>query len=173
MVLRDIDILKKIDKEAILPKDIANLDSKVITTFSFSTLDENIAKLFEPYAPSTKRRLNAMKRLKKEGFLVGISLMHMLPYISDTEIAIDEMVSKFKDIEVDYLFGGGLTLYGDTDNDSKIKYYKLLNENFPDIVDDTKRVFRNKEYPLGSYQNKVYGRLANVSKKYNIRNSII
>lgn len=173
LILRDIDILRKINNNAILPKDIANLKSKIIITFSFSTIDEKIAKLFEPKAPSPKRRIEAIKKLKKENFLVGVSLMPLLPYISDTEIAIDKMLAEFKNIGCDYIFSGGLTLFGDTASDSKIKYYKILNEHFPDFVGPSKKIFGNNDYPSPTYQNKIYKRLANASKKYGIRNNII
>lgn len=111
LINRDIDILKNIDSSAILPEDINYLKSKVMITFSFSTLDEKIANLFENSAPSPKKRLKSIEKLKKEGFLVGVSLMPLLPYISDLEIAIDEMIFKFKDMGCDYVFGGSLTLF--------------------------------------------------------------
>jgi DNA repair photolyase len=175
LIVRDIDILKKINDGAVLPKDIANLDSKVMITFSFSTIDEKIAKLFEPNAPNLKQRLKAMKQLKKEGFLVGVSLMPMLPYISDTEIAIEEMIKCFKDVggvSVDYIFGGSLTLFGNTDGDSKTRYYKILAKYFPEIVETTEKLFKDKEYPICSYQKEVYVRLATISDKYGVKNRI-
>lgn len=172
LILRDIDILRKINNSAILPEDIANLKSKIMVTFSFSTIDEKLAKLFEPKAPSPKRRLKAMKKLKKENFSVGVSLMPILPYISDAETAIDEIFSEFKNIGCDYVFSGGLTLFGDTANDSKIKYYKILNENFQDLLEPTKKIFKNNDYPSSSYQNKIYKRFDDISKKYGIRNKI-
>ena len=173
LILRDVDILKKINQNSILPEDIGNLKSKVIVTFSFSTLDDEIANLFEKSAPNIKKRLKAMKTLKNEKFLVGVSLMPVLPFISDTKIAIDEMFSEFQDIGCDYVFGASLTLFGDSANDSKTKYYKIIKKHFPDILDETKKLFDDKEYPKISYQNKIYKRLANCSKKYQIKNSII
>ncbi|WP_224425423.1 radical SAM protein [Methanobrevibacter sp. TMH8] len=173
LVLRDIDILREINDNAILPKDIANLKSKVMVTFSFSTVDSVIARLFEPNAPSPKRRLEAMKILKEEGFLVGVSVMPMLPYISDNKTAIDEMFAEFKNVGCDYAFYGGLTLFGDTASDSKTKYYKILKEHFPDIIEPTKKIFGNNDYSSTSYQNKIYKRFADISEKYSIRNKII
>lgn len=173
LVLRDIDLFKKINKNGLLPKDIEKLDSKVIITFSFSTLDEKVAKIFEPNAPNINRRLKAIKKLKDEEFLVGVSLMPLLPFISDSYASIDKIISIFSDIEVDYVFGGSLTLFGERDNDSKTKYYKILNENFPKFVEPTKNIFKEKEYPNISYQNNIYKNLENVCRKYNIKNSII
>ena len=173
LVLRDIDLFKKINKNGLLPKDIEKLDSKVIITFSFSTLDEKVAKIFEPNAPNINRRLKAIKKLKDEEFLVGVSLIPLLPFISDSYASIDKIISIFSDIEVDYVFGGSLTLFGEGDNDSKTKYYKILNENFPKFVEPTKNIFKEKEYPNINYQNNIYKNLENVCRKYNIKNSII
>ena len=173
LILRDIDILKKINDEAILPKDIANLKSKVMVTFSFSTIDEEIAKIFEPNTPNLKRRIQAMKKLKKEGFSVGVCFMPILPYISDTEIAIDEMIAAVKDIGCDYVLGFCLTLFGNTTKDSKTKYYKILDKHFPDLVCKTEKIFKANEYPNASYQNKIYKRLADISGKYGMKNSMI
>jgi len=173
LILRDIDILKKINDGAILPEYISNLKSKVMVTFSFSTIDEEIAKIFEPNTPSVKRRIRAMKKLKKENFLVGVCFMPILPYISDTEIAIDKIITTFKDMGCDYVLGYPLTLFGNTTNDSKTKYYKILDKHFPDILPKTEKLFKSNEYPLAGYQSKIYKRLAYISKKHGMKNSMI
>lgn len=109
-----------------MPKNIANLRSKIMLTFSFSTIDNKIAKLFESNAPNPERRIEWMKKSKKKVFLVGVSLMSMLLYTSDSEEVIEEIIiSTFKNVGVDHVFLVGLTLFGNTDNDSKIKYIKF------------------------------------------------
>ena len=58
LVLRDLYILKEIDINAILPEDLKqNLNHRVIISLSLSTLDEKLANLFEPGAPTPKERL--------------------------------------------------------------------------------------------------------------------
>jgi DNA repair photolyase len=52
-VLRDLDILKKIDETAILPDDLKKLNRGAMITFSISTLDEKLARALEPGAPRT------------------------------------------------------------------------------------------------------------------------
>ena len=173
LILRDIDILKKINDEAILPKNMKSLKSKVMVSFSFSTIDEKIAKIFEPNTPKLKKRIQAMKKLKEEGFMVGVCFMPMLPYISDTEVVIDEMMTVFKDIGCDYVLAYPLTLFGNTENDSKTKYYKILNEHFPDLVSKTEKLFKGNDYPLSGYQSKIYKRVAKFSKKYGMKTSMI
>ena len=49
LVLRDLDILKEIDENAILPNDLkSKLKHGAIISFSISTLDEKLAKMLEP-----------------------------------------------------------------------------------------------------------------------------
>ncbi len=55
LVLRDIDLLKEIDRNAILPEDLRILKRGVIVTFSISTLDESLSSIVEPgYAGAAK-----------------------------------------------------------------------------------------------------------------------
>jgi len=100
MVLRDLDLLKEIDKNAILPEDLENkLKRGVIVNFSISTLDENLAKLLEPGTPKPIERLEAMQKIKEEGLLAGISYIPVLPFLSDSEEKLDEMIRSAEDLE--------------------------------------------------------------------------
>ena len=65
LILRDLDILKTIDENAILPKDLEpKLRNGTLITFSFSTLDEDVREIFEPNAPRIKERLNAISKIR-------------------------------------------------------------------------------------------------------------
>ena len=60
LILRDLELLKEIDKNAILSRDLGKLKHDVLITFSLLTIDERIAKIFEPNAPKPKERLEAL-----------------------------------------------------------------------------------------------------------------
>lgn len=69
LILRDLDLLSEIEKNAILPVDLQNqLSRKSFITFSFSILNDSIAKIFEPGATSPSLRISALKETLKEGF---------------------------------------------------------------------------------------------------------
>ena len=85
LILRDIDLLKEIDENAILPKDLEKLKHGTLITFSFSTLDEKIAKIFEPNAPKPKERLETLQKIKEAGFYASIAYIPVLPFISDSD----------------------------------------------------------------------------------------
>lgn len=180
LILRDIDILRKIDEEAILPNDISEeLSSKVIISFSFSTIDESIGEIFESSVPSIKRRLNAISKLSSENFIVGVAFMPILPLIADNPQSIKKAIYTFNKHGVDFIIPGGMSLFGEGENSSRERYFNLVKEHFPQHFEETKELFYNRktgvfnDYPLGSHYKKVYNNIVKESKKYGIKNSII
>ncbi|MBL8992840.1 MAG: radical SAM protein, partial [Spirochaetia bacterium] len=111
LVLRDLDLLKEIGRMAIFPKDLEGvLKHRVFISFSFSTFDQEISKIFEPGAPEPARRLRAMKTLGESGLLTGASLMPLLPFISDTPEALEKAVNELHSHGARYAFPATLTL---------------------------------------------------------------
>ena len=110
----------------------------VIISFSISTTDENLAKIFEPGAPRPEERLNTMKKCKEHGFFVGVNLIPVLPYLSDTEEKLDEMIKTAKLYGADFVLAGALTLFGKNPTDCKQLYYKTLEKYFPHLLPNIK-----------------------------------
>jgi DNA repair photolyase len=174
LILRDLDILMKINSNANLPVDLkTKLNRGVIVSFSFSTIDEMLAKIFEPDAPSPMERLETILKLKEEGFLVGVNLMPVLPFLSDSEENLDKMIKLMKYYEVDFVLMGGLTLFGDKSTDCKVRYFEILEKYFPEILEKTKNLFQNSFAPPRHYQMALSKRFERVCKKYCIKSSII
>src|SRR6476620_5131197 len=65
LVLRDVELLKQIDKAAILPEDLkTTLRRGVIMSTSLSTMNEQIANMLEPGAATPLERLEILRQLK-------------------------------------------------------------------------------------------------------------
>ena len=174
LILRDLDILMKIDASANLPADLkTKLNRGVIVSFSFSTIDENLAKIFEPGAPSPMERLKTIMKLKEEWFLVGVNLMPVLPFLSDSDENLDKMIKEVKYYGADFVLMGGLTLFGDKSTDCKIRYFEILEKYFPDIFEDSKNLFKNSFAPPRHYQIALSKRFERLCRKYCIKSSII
>jgi len=174
LILRDLDLLKEIDKTAILPDDLKpKLKRGVIISFSISTLDEKLAKILEPGAPTPKERLETMQKCKKEGFLVGVDYIPVLPFLSDSEEQLDEMIKTAKEYEADFVFVGVLTLFGNKSADCKTLYYKFLEKDYPELVSKYKSLFRIFFQPLKEYQKELEERTKRLCEKYEIRNGIV
>jgi DNA repair photolyase len=174
LVLRDIEILYGVKDVAILPSRLENkLDSSVILSFSFSTLNEKIAKVLEPDAPSPIKRLKIMKKFSEQGFKTGIINMPILPFISDSEEDIENMVIAASDYGADYVMPAGLTLFGNAPDDCKTLYYEFLNENYPNLVSKSKNLYRGSFATSRRYQNELSNKFGEISGNYGVKNSIL
>jgi len=174
LITRDIELLKAIDKAAILPGDLQNkLQHGVILSVSVSTMDETISNMLEPGALMPVQRLQLVQQLKREGFLVGINAIPILPFISDTDEELEKIISEAKDHHADYILVGGLTLFGNEKADSKILYYKFLNRHHPELVKKYDELYNGNFYAPYQYHDDLKKRADQLCRKYNIRNSIL
>ena len=173
-VIRDLDILAAIDKNAILPQDLSTILARgVILSFSFSTLDENLAKLLEPGAPSPKARLETMRYCKDKGFLVGVNCIPTLPYLSDSEDKLEGMIATAKEYGADYILIGGLMLFGSGQADSKTLYYNFLERHNRTLIEDYRKLYQGFAYPSQVYIEKLNEKATRLCAKHHIRNRIL
>jgi len=173
LIKKDIDLLKQIDANAILPEDLKqNPGRGVIISFSFSTLDEKLSKQLEPGAPSPQKRLETLKLFCDNGFLCGVNAMPLLPYISDTDEEIEKIVAAAKQYGANYILIAGLTLFGNDERDSKQLVFRFLENNYPDLLEKYEKMYGSVYYPSWQYQQQLKKRADDLCKKYGIRNSI-
>ena len=174
MVSRDFDLLKQIAEQAILPKDFEdkNLPGCLIT-FSFSTLDSSIAKIFEPGAPDPKLRLDALKLCIDSGFKSGVSLMPLLPYISDTTESLNGFYKEFQKVKAHYVMPAGITLFGNGNSDSKTLVLRAVEKHFPHLLGKYQKLFNNSTQ-LPSYYSKAFQKkMKQMSDDFNLPLRII
>lgn len=169
LILRDLDLLKEIDKNAVLPQDLSKLKHGVLITFSLSTLDEKIAKIFEPNAPKPKERSKTLQKIKEEGFYTGVAYIPVLPFISDSDEQLNEMIKVAKEFQTDYVFVGALTLYGI----GRELYYKILEKYFPELVSKYKQLFKIFNQPSKAYQLRLEKKARELCEKYGVRYRIL
>ena len=53
------------------------------------------------------------------------------------------------------------------------EYYNFVKSNFPEILDDVKTLFYNREYPSNKYQNNLYRKVVMICKKQGINTAMI
>ena len=169
LILRDLNILEEIDKRAILPDDLKIVGRGALITFSLSTLDSEISKIFEPGAPSPLERLKAMKEVKDAGFKAGVAYIPVLPFISDSEEELERMIGVAKEFEADYIFVGALTLYGF----GKELYYRVLGRYFPEYLPKYERLYLGRGEPTLSYRRKLETISRRICMEKNVRYMII
>lgn len=174
LITRDIELLKEIDKAAILPADLKlSLKRGVILSVSISSMDEKVSGMLEPGAAPPLKRLEILQQLKEAGLLVGVNAIPVLPFISDTDEELEKIITASKAHGAEYILVGGLTLFGKEAADSKTLYYKFLERYDPELVTKYKSLYRIYPFPPKQYQEELKERAAAICKKYNIRTSIL
>ncbi len=173
-IRRDIELLKKIDQQAILPGDLKyKLNRGVILSVSISTTDQLISNRLEPGASTPAERLQLVRELSGIGFLTGVNAIPSLPFISDTDEELEKTIIAAREHGAQYILIGGLTLSGKEASDSKTLYYKFLERHRPELIAKYNDLYRDNYYTPRYYQDKLKERADNLCKKYSIRNRII
>ena len=73
-VLRDLDLLKKINEK-----------SKCVVQMTLTTYDEDLCRIVEPNVETTYERFRALEILRDNGIPTVVWLCPILPFINDTE----------------------------------------------------------------------------------------
>jgi DNA repair photolyase len=174
LVLRDLDLLQQINDNAVLPDDLSDkLSHKVFITFSFSTLDDAVSKVFEPGATPPSLRLETMKTVLQNGFFSGVSMMPMLPYITDTTESLHHLFSTFKEAGVHYLFPASITLFGEGPADSKTLVLRAVEKHYPHLLDKYKKLFAYGPQPLPYYSNAFSKKMKELLIEYGLKDRIV
>ncbi len=174
LIERDFDVLHQINKSAILPTDLkSRLNNRgVIVSFSFSTLDDKVAKIFEKGATKPTKRLKTVIKTKEEGFHTGISLMPLLPFISDTTEHLDLLFSTFKTSKVNYVLPATITLFGNGSADSKTLVLNAIRKHFPELENKYLNYFKNGSQMPTYYKKAFTNKMKELSIEYDIKNRI-
>ena len=174
LVERDFDLLKEIDAVANLPSDLKNKPGRgALITFSFSTVDETVRSVFEPGATPISFRLKTLEKASKEGFKTGVSMMPLLPYISDSPEVLENMFEVFRAAGAHYVMPASLTLFGENTSDSKTLVLRALSKHFPDLVDQYHKLFSYGFSVPRAYQQNLERLTNELNARYNIPNRII
>jgi DNA repair photolyase len=168
-IVRDFDLLQRIDKTAILPAHLeARTNRGVFVTFSFSSLVDATAKIFEPGATPPSVRLQTAKQALTAGFHTGISFMPMLPYITDTSEHLHMAYQTFKDVGVKYLYGAGLTLFGNETASSRTLVFRAIGKHFPHMLPKYEKLFGQSDFLPAYYHHAFSQKMRQLSVQYDI-----
>ncbi len=135
-VLRDLDILKRINEKA-----------KAVVQMTLTTADENLCRIIEPNVCTTKERFEALKTLRDNGIPTVVWLCPILPYLNDTPENIASILGMCIEAQVRGVicFGMGLTLR----DGSRGYFYRQLDRHFPGLKERYIREYGDR-YELSS-----------------------
>ena len=118
LILRDIDILERINEKA-----------KTVVQMTLTTADDELCKKIEENVCPTSERIKVLEAMGKRNIPTVVWLCPILPFINDTEenlMKILELCKKY-DVKGIINFGFGLTLR----EGNREYFYQKLEKNFP------------------------------------------
>jgi DNA repair photolyase len=118
LVLRDIDVLKRISRVS------------AAVSLTITTADDALSKIVEPGAPPSSSRLRAMKRLSEAGIETRLALMPALPFIEDSWDNVSAIIEQAHACGVRTVipwFGMSMR------NRQRDYFYARLDESFPGL----------------------------------------
>jgi DNA repair photolyase len=154
LIERDIDILKRINEE-----------TRAIVSFSFSSVNDEISRAFEPGVPSPSRRLRTIERFKNEGISCGMFLLPVIPFLTDMEKFIEDSVSRARDAGVDFVIFGCMTLKGGRQREY---FMNVANKLYPEIAPRYNTIYTGSKWgePVKEYAGTVNKRFGAIARKY-------
>jgi DNA repair photolyase len=161
LVLRDIDLISQASQKA-----------GCCVALTVTTLDEKLAKLLEPNAPPPKRRLEAVRRLSNEGIKVGVWLVPLIPYVTDTEQNMSQVIKAAVDNGAQFVLSGMLDMRG------SLRFKKFLNDHLEQVAPKYERLYvgRPTHPSCGNmdeaYLYRTYSRFISLCQKYKVENYI-
>lgn len=152
----DFDLLYRINEK-----------SRAIISMSFSSVDDKISRHFEPGVPPPSRRLKTLEKFKRSDFAIGMYLMPVLPFITDTAEKMLETVSAAVNIGIDFIIFGGMTMKSGRQQDH---FVKILADYDKRLVSQFIRLYSGDQWGRArlDYYTSVTRSFSTFAKKYNI-----
>jgi len=156
MVQRDLDLYKQLDKKG------------GFTLFvSLTFFDDNNRIIFEPKAGSVSERLETIRVFKEAGLQAGVLLMPLLPWISDTNDNLVPLLAELKELKVDFIIPGFLTL---RPGKQKELYFQTIRKHFPDLIFAYEELYQKNLIsgnPVYKYREDFYRKLPPMIEGFN------
>jgi len=155
LVLRDVDVLREIRDST-----FCNI------AFSITTSDDALRKRIEPHSPSVIKRWEAAVELKRQGFRVGVLMMPILPFITDTEENIEGVIKMAVETSIDYFFYGMLHLR----SCAYKRFMPFLRAEHRDAFLKYCTLYQRAAYLEDELSKPIFDRIEAIMAKYNFKN---
>jgi len=132
LIERDLDLLKQINEK-----------NRVLINFSFSSTNDDISRIFEPNASLPSEKLQTIKKFKKNGFSVGVFLLPVIPFITDTIPLMKKTIEDFISIGINYIIFGGMTIKKGKQKDY---FYQTLRSYYPELLPEYEIIYKNDKW---------------------------
>jgi DNA repair photolyase len=154
LVVRDIDVLKKLDEK-----------TELTVYFSVPCVDEEVARKTDPGTAPPRQRLRALRMLRDAGIDAAVLCMPVLPGISDSEESLDAAARAASEAGATAFRHRPLKI----DVEIQQYYYDFLATEFPVMVPRYAALYRGSAHPGKEYERELEERVRRVRARYEFR----
>lgn len=119
---------------------------------TITTADEELRKLIEPGSVHSKRRFEMLKTFRNTNASVGLHVMPIIPFLTDSYNNMDALFRMAKDSDVHYVLTGTLYLRGKT----RSAFLEFIKKDFPHLYQGFIALYKkggaDKEYKNSLYK---------------------
>ena len=151
LVVRDIDVLKKLDEK-----------TDLTVYFSVPCVDEDIVRKTDPGTAPPRQRLRALRMLREAGIDAAVLCMPVLPGISDSEESLDEAARAASEAGATAFRHRPLKI----DVEIQQYYYDFLETEFPVVVPRYAALYQGGVHPAKNYERELEERVRRVRARY-------
>lgn len=155
LVLRDYDLIEELSRI-----------TYVNIAATITSMDEGIRKNIEPKGVTSLKRFEMLKTFSKTQASTGLHFMPIIPYLTDSYENVEELYSRGKDAEVDYVLPGTLYLRGKT----RMVFLNFIKEVYPEHFKNLLELYK-KGGATKDYKNQLYEMVNGLKKKYELSGS--
>lgn len=153
--LRDYDLIDELSRITYI-----NIASTI------TTMDEDIRRQIEPFGAPSKERFEMLKEFRKTNASVGLHVMPIIPYLTDTQENMEALCAHAKDSNVHYMLPGMMYLRGQT----RKYFFEFIRETYPHLEQPLLDLYK-KGGADPSYKTQFYKMLNEIREKYQIPSS--
>jgi DNA repair photolyase len=154
LILRDIDLLKQC-------AEIVDIG----TNFSVGTVDRELWRSVETGTPPPRKRLEAVAKLNEAGVPCGVLMAPILPFLSDSEEALEETVRAIAASSATHVTPIVLHL---RKGGSREWWMRWLRSERPDLVAPYRELYGDRAYAPKEYQQTMGWKVERLARKHGI-----
>src|SRR5256885_715430 len=154
LVVRDIDVLKKLDDK-----------TELTVYFSVPCVDEEVVRKPARATAPPRQRLRALRMLREAGLDAAVLCMPVLPGISDSEESLDAAARAASEAGATAFRHRPLKI----DVEIEEYFYDFLTTEFPVIVPRYAELYQGGVHPTKDYERELEERVRRVRSRYEFR----
>lgn len=155
LVLRDYDLINELSQITYI-----NIAATI------TTMDEEVRKKVEPGGAPSADRFAMLKQLRKTNASIGVHVMPIIPYLTDTRENIEALCINTRECGAHYMLPGVLYLRGDT----RKVFFDFIQNDYPQLQPQIQSLYKTGGADK-SYKDQLYLMVNELRDRYDISSS--